>query len=88
MTRDAEWHERRKRSIGGSESPTILGVNPWETPTELWERKTGRRPNPEETPAMRRGRTLNPWQRRSIQSRPGGGRGRSTACFGIRTIPS
>ena len=60
MTHDEAWHERRKHSIGGSESPTILGVNPWETPIELWERKTGRRPDPEETPAMRRGTFLEP----------------------------
>lgn len=60
MTHDEAWHERRKHSIGGSESPTILGVNPWETALELWERKTGRRPNPETTPAMQRGTYLEP----------------------------
>jgi len=37
-----EFLEIRSRSIGSSEIPTILGVNPYQTPYALWLRKTGR----------------------------------------------
>ena len=39
-----EWLEGRKSYIGGSEAASILGLNPWQTNVELWERKTGRAP--------------------------------------------
>lgn len=46
-TRD-QWLELRKDGIGSSEVPTILGLNPYETPYQLWRRKTGRdEPRPE-----------------------------------------
>lgn len=38
-----EWHAHRKGGIGGSEITSVLGLNPYETPHALWERKTGRR---------------------------------------------
>jgi len=47
-----------REGIGGSDTPTILGMNPYETALELWERKTGRRADPEVTPAMQRGTVL------------------------------
>ena len=31
-----EWLEHRKSGIGSSEVATILGLNPWETPYQLW----------------------------------------------------
>lgn len=37
----AEWLEYRKDGIGSSEVATILGLNPWETPYQLWRRKKG-----------------------------------------------
>lgn len=37
----AEWLEHRKHGIGSSEVATILGLNPWETPYQLWRRKKG-----------------------------------------------
>lgn len=37
-----EWLEARKGGIGASEIGTILGVNPYDTPYQLWLRKTGR----------------------------------------------
>ena len=37
----AEWLQSRTQGIGASEVPTILGVNPWETPLQLWRRKKG-----------------------------------------------
>lgn len=38
-----DWHAARSRGIGGSDASIILGANPWTTPRQLWELKTGRR---------------------------------------------
>jgi putative phage-type endonuclease len=58
---DQQWHTERKRGLGGSDSPVILGVSPFKTPRELWEEKRSQdiieaRP----TPAMQRGTMLEP----------------------------
>lgn len=53
-----EWLEYRKNGIGSSEVATILGVNKWETPYQLWLRKTGKDAPKEETFAMRAGHYL------------------------------
>jgi putative phage-type endonuclease len=50
----------KRFGIGGSDTPTILGQNPYQTPLELWEQKTGRRGDQEITPAMQRGTVLEP----------------------------
>lgn len=39
--RDA-WLKERQGRIGGSEAAAIVGMNPWMTNVQLWERKTGR----------------------------------------------
>lgn len=36
-----EWLQVRKSGIGSSEVATIVGLNPWETPYQLWRRKVG-----------------------------------------------
>ena len=36
-----EWLDVRKSGIGSSEVATIVGLNPWETPYQLWRRKVG-----------------------------------------------
>lgn len=36
-----EWHEWRKKGIGASEAPIVLGVSPWKTAYQLWEEKLG-----------------------------------------------
>ena len=36
-----EWLNYRQNGIGSSEVSTILGLNPWETPYQLWRRKKG-----------------------------------------------
>ena len=36
-----EWLKYRESGIGSSEVGTILGLNPWETPYQLWRRKKG-----------------------------------------------
>lgn len=53
-----EWLEHRKAGIGSSEVATIMGLNPYETPYQLWRRKLGLDEPKEETYAMRRGHYL------------------------------
>jgi predicted phage-related endonuclease len=40
MTR-TEWLMDRKKGIGGSDVATILGLNKWKAPYQLWLEKTG-----------------------------------------------
>lgn len=54
----AEWLEARKMGIGSSEVATILGVNPYETPYQLYRRKKGLDAPKEETFAMKAGHIL------------------------------
>lgn len=54
----AEWLEYRKSGIGSSEVATILGLNPWETPYQLWRRKKGLDAPKDETFAMKAGHYL------------------------------
>ena len=37
-----DWLKSREGGIGSSEVATVLGVNPYDTPYQLWLRKTGR----------------------------------------------
>lgn len=39
----AEWLEKRKSYIGGSEAACIVGMNPYQSNVDLWEHKTGRK---------------------------------------------
>lgn len=39
--RSPEWHEARRRSIGGSEIAAVLGIHPWTSPFTLWHVKAG-----------------------------------------------
>lgn len=50
-----QWLEARKDGIGASEVATVVGLNPYETPLELWRRKVGIDPAKDENAAMRRG---------------------------------
>lgn len=54
----AEWLENRKNGIGSSEIATIIGLNRWETPYQLWRRKVGLDPEKVETMPMRLGHLL------------------------------
>lgn len=53
-----EWLEHRKSGIGSSEVASILGLNPYETPYQLWRRKKGLEREKEETFAMKAGHYL------------------------------
>ena len=56
-----EWLEYRRKGIGGSDSATIVGMNPYATPFSLWAEKCGLLPEKEDTEAMRIGRDLEPY---------------------------
>lgn len=53
-----EWLKYRESGIGSSEVATIVGLNPWETPYQLWRRKKGLDAPKEETFAMKAGHYL------------------------------
>lgn len=53
-----EWLILRQRGIGSSEVATIIGLNPWETPYQLWRRKKGLDEPKEENFAMKAGHYL------------------------------
>lgn len=54
----AEWLAARQGGIGSSEVATIVGLNPFETPYELWRRKRGLDAPKEESFAMKAGHYL------------------------------
>ncbi|MGX9145886.1 YqaJ viral recombinase family nuclease [Mesorhizobium sp. 128a] len=54
----AEWLAARKRDVTASDASTLLGVNPYKTPFELWAEKTGRKPDEEDNDVFRRGRAM------------------------------
>ena len=59
----AEWHEERRRVIGGSDSPVLLmGADyPFETtPYDVWLAKIGMDVPKEPNAAMKRGTALEP----------------------------
>lgn len=53
-----EWLANRTQGIGASEAGTVLGLNPWESPYQLWRRKKGLDKPQEENFAMRAGHYL------------------------------
>lgn len=59
-----EWHEFRRRHVGASDAPIIMGVSPWRTLKELWEEKVTGISNYKENFAMTRGKELEPEARK------------------------
>lgn len=53
-----EWLKYRESGIGSSEVATIVGLNPWETPYQLWRRKVGLDAPKQENFAMKAGHHL------------------------------
>ena len=53
-----EWLKYRESGIGSSEVATIVGLNPWETPYQLWRRKVGLDAPKQESFAMKAGHYL------------------------------
>ena len=54
----AEWLKYRENGIGSSEVATIVGLNPFETPYQLWRRKIGLDAPKQENFAMKAGHYL------------------------------
>lgn len=54
----AEWLTARKEGIGASEVATVIGLNPFETPYQLWRRKIGLDAPKQENFAMKAGHYL------------------------------
>jgi len=58
---DAHWRGLRQHDVTASTAAALLGVHPYMTALGLWLLKSGRVvTDPEESPAMRRGRLLEP----------------------------
>jgi len=53
-----QWLDERRKGIGGSDVPLLMGVSAYGTEYELWLDKTGRAQHQEQTEAMRRGNWL------------------------------
>lgn len=53
-----KWLAERKKGIGGSEVAAVLGISPWQSPSEVWARKRGLIPEQEQTFKMRLGQLL------------------------------
>lgn len=56
-----EWLEGRKKGIGSSEAPIILGVSRWDSPLGLFAEKTGRREPKDMTGRMKWGLRMQPF---------------------------
>jgi putative phage-type endonuclease len=67
----AEWLELRRGVLGASEAAAALGVSPYQTPVELWQRKVGLMNDQDESEAMRWGNLLEPVILAEYQHRTG-----------------
>ena len=54
------WLEDRRKYIGASDAPIIMGVSPWRTPYDLWLDKLGLSEDQPDNFAMKRGREMEP----------------------------
>ncbi|MGH6865461.1 MAG: YqaJ viral recombinase family protein, partial [Methyloceanibacter sp.] len=52
------WLAARKQDVTASDASTLLGINPYKTPFELWAEKTGREADAEDNDVFRRGRAM------------------------------
>ena len=57
-----EWLDGRLNGIGASEAAACVGLSPWQTASELWEIKTGRKKPKDisDSPAVKRGVRMEP----------------------------
>jgi putative phage-type endonuclease len=73
--------------LGGSDAPAAIGVSPWQTPLELWQRKLGLAPEPAQTPAMHFGRVLESFVRREFARTTGMTVRKPRAVFVHQSLP-
>ena len=62
-----EWHELRRKGIGGSDAGVIAGVNDYKNIYQLWEEKTGRVVNNFKSELAQRGNDLEPYIRQAYK---------------------
>lgn len=67
----AAWLEHRRKSIGGSDAASIIGLNPWCSPYAVWADKMGRIPPKEDNEAMRLGRDLEDYVAKRFTEKTG-----------------
>ena len=65
------WLEHRRKSIGGSDAASIIGLNPWCSPYAVWADKLGRIPPKEDNEAMRLGRDLEDYVAKRFTEKTG-----------------
>lgn len=63
----AEWLALRKKCIGASEAPIIMGESPWCTPYKLWCRKLDLEDEQADNSAMSEGRRKEPMVREMLE---------------------
>ncbi len=56
----SQWLAERRKGIGGSDAPVVMGVSPFKSRQELWAEKRGLIEEGEPTAAMKRGTYLEP----------------------------
>lgn len=61
------WHDWRNKGLGASEAPIVMGESPYQTPFQLWETKTKRKPPQATNFAMTRGNNLEKKARASFE---------------------
>jgi putative phage-type endonuclease len=65
-----EWHKHRAQFRNASESAAVMGLNPWQTPYQLWLVRTGRLEVPVTAP-MQHGTQLEPKARAAYEEQTG-----------------
>lgn len=62
ITSRAAWLARRKLNVNASEAAGLFGpdIHPYWTPYKLWAAKSGKLPDEEDNPVLRRGRKFEP----------------------------
>ena len=66
-----QWLEIRRHGIGGSDVAAVLGLNPWRTPVQVWQDKTGQGEKQPESPSMYWGKQLEDLVAKEFQRRMG-----------------
>ena len=66
-----EWLEWRRKNIGASDAPIIMGASKWKTPYELWLYKTYQADEPPMNRWMQRGKDLEPEARAACEKELG-----------------
>ena len=65
------WLEERRKSIGGSDAASILGLNKFSSPYSVWADKKGLLPEKEDSESMRLGRDLEDYVAKRFTERTG-----------------